>query len=93
MTKRAKFLVLIFLLVFFAKPAFAMSTDPPEPTAYADGPTTVPCSEQTDTTTTGGVSPPPGLCLPINDYLVPLFFAGLCLGSFFLMRCEAKGNL
>lgn len=34
--------------------------------------------------------PPPGLCLPINDYLVPLFFAGLFLGAFQLWRVEKK---
>lgn len=32
--------------------------------------------------------PPPGLCLPINDYLVPLFISGMLLGAYKLWRVE-----
>lgn len=36
----------------------------------------------------GSPPPPPGLCLPINDYLVPLFFSGLLLGAYKLWKTE-----
>ncbi len=35
--------------------------------------------------------PPPGFCLPINDYLLPLFISGLLLGGFKLWKIEKNG--
>lgn len=96
MIKRGIFRVPVFLLIFSAQLISAGATDPPEPFATAqdigDGP---PCQEQTEVvdgeeSTTSGNPPPPGLCLPINDYLLPLFISGLCLGSFFLLRNETE---
>ena len=39
----------------------------------------------------GSPPPPPGLCLPINDYLLPLFISGLLLGGFKLWKIEKNG--
>lgn len=38
----------------------------------------------------GTPPPPPGLCLPINDYLLPLFLSGVALGAFQLFRIKKK---
>ena len=35
-----------------------------------------------------GIPPPVGLCLPINDYLLPLLVSGIALGSFMIYRIE-----
>lgn len=35
-----------------------------------------------------GIPPPVGLCLPINDYLLPLLLSGIALGSFMVWRLE-----
>lgn len=43
--------------------------------------------------TVGGVPPPVGLCLPINDYLVPLLLAGIALGSFQLWKAEQERQI
>lgn len=90
MMKGGSFLVLFCVLIFSAEIAVAEQINPPEPYAYTEGPKTVPCAEGNDSTEKDGVSPPPGLCLPINDYLVPLFAAGLCLGGYSLFRLEMK---
>lgn len=34
------------------------------------------------------ITPPPGLCLPINDYLYPLLIAGLALGAYQIQKVE-----
>ncbi|GHA46875.1 hypothetical protein GCM10007103_29920 [Salinimicrobium marinum] len=31
---------------------------------------------------------PPGLCMPINDYLIPLLIAGILLGAYKVHRIE-----
>ncbi len=38
----------------------------------------------------GGNDPsvPPGLCLPIDDYLLPLLFAGVLLGAYKMRKFE-----
>ena len=60
--------------------------NPPEPGTKSH--TTTECGEGD-----GGVtSPPPpvGLCLPINDYLVPLLIAGILLGAYKLRNIETS---
>lgn len=57
--------------------------DPPEPQTKshngAGGPN--PCG-RTNQGQGVGVPPPVGLCLPINDYLLPLFISGILLGAY-----------
>ncbi|NJY61407.1 hypothetical protein HC174_01370 [Salinimicrobium sp. CDJ15-81-2] len=38
----------------------------------------------------GGISPPVGLCLPINDYIFPLFLTGIGLGVIGLYKLQPK---
>lgn len=35
-----------------------------------------------------GIPPPVGLCLPINDYLLPLLLTGIAFGSYMVWRIE-----
>lgn len=69
----------------------ANATDPPEPmaTTSSTDPRKGDCGSG-DGGTVGGISPPVGLCLPINDYLVPLLMAGIALGSFRLWKVEQE---
>lgn len=36
----------------------------------------------------GNIPPPVGLCLPINDYLMPLLLAGIFLGGYKVWTIE-----
>ena len=36
----------------------------------------------------GNIPPPVGLCLPINDYLLPLFIAGIVFGVYKIRTLE-----
>ena len=82
--------MLFFVLVISTGKSAIAQTEPPPPyfvsaqQEIGDGP---PCAEGKDGDGSG-TQPPPGLCLPINDYLAPLFFAGLLLGAFSLKRKE-----
>lgn len=79
----------IFMLILSAEQVFAVSTDPPVPGTTENK--AVPCSQEIEDGGTG-TPPPPGLCLPINNYLMPLLISGLCLGTYFVMKSEAKGT-
>lgn len=85
---------MLFFWLIFSAIDIVVAQNPPPPDYYAteQGPITVPCADGNDGTG-GGVSPPPGLCLPINDYLLPLFVAGLVVGAYSMVRIEAKKGL
>lgn len=54
--------------------------DPPEPAQKShDNGVRGPCGQPDQGR---GVPPPVGLCLPINDYLLPLLIAGIFLGAY-----------
>lgn len=76
---------LLVLIVGQGEVNAKFSQDPPEPMA-----SDVPGSECAGEGTGSGPSVPVGLCLPINDYLVPLFVVGIVLGSFSLWQTEQK---
>lgn len=77
----------IFLTAFLGSlssgTAQELSSPPPEPVMTTEDTSGLGCGE-------GGDSPPPpvGLCLPINDYLLPLFTSGVALGAFSLFRLQ-----
>lgn len=62
------------------------SQDPPEPQdkSHSDG-ASGPCGQPDQGQ---GVPPPVGLCLPINDYLLPLLISGILLGVYKLKRAQ-----
>ena len=92
MRKLIKFYILIIL---FTGSPYGLSAgnlqDPPPPMMQTtdDSGTGSDCGETVDPGD-GSPPPPPGLCLPINDYLLPLFLAGVALGAFQLARLNKK---
>lgn len=80
MRNKVKILLLSTAFCFFSYGAFAQT--PPEPMAND---TTV--GHVDDCGTQGGL-PPVGLCMPINDYLVPLLISGIFLGAYKLHNIE-----
>ena len=70
------FLVATFSLGVYDIPV----QDPPEPqTKSHDNGVRGPCGRPDQGQ---GVPPPVGLCLPINDYLLPLLISGILLGAY-----------
>ena len=79
MGNKVKSLFLSIAFCFFGCGVFAQ--EPPEPMATHEG-------GVDDCGTTGGL-PPVGLCMPINDYLVPLLVAGIILGAYKVRKIES----
>lgn len=78
------FLVLI-LCAGISVSSYAQDKNPPEPTLENkshDGP---PCDEDEDGS---GTPPPPGLCLPIDDYVYLLMAVGAMYGCYKLRKFE-----
>lgn len=84
---------LIFFCLNFGNFDLAGQNYPPSPTTAArdvgQGPGS-PCNRGDHPGQGNGAPPPPppGLCLPINDFLLPLFFSGILLGAFSLYRSD-----
>lgn len=84
--KMRPLLILMLVFVMAAEGKAQFSENPPEPMAAATSdPRKGDCGKG-DGGNDGGISPPVGLCLPINDYLVPLLLSGIALGSFSLWQ-------
>jgi hypothetical protein len=87
MEREVRYLILLAALLgnLHLTIAQQFSTPPPEPMMTTEGPLRTGCGE-------GGMSPPPpvGLCLPINDYLLPLFASGVLLGGISLLKLNRK---
>lgn len=81
-----KKILYIFLVATFSLGVYAIPVqNPPEPqnkshNGNGQGP---PCAAQGQGR---GVPPPVGLCLPINDYLLPLLISGILLGVYKVRR-------
>ncbi len=67
------------------------SSPPPEPMMTTED-TTSDCGSG-DGGDGGGIPPPVGLCLPINDYLLPLLISGVALGAASLSQINRKADL
>ena len=91
MRKNALTLFFATLFLCLHLNVFAQEIYPPEPMASEDS--TVddsPCGSGTGGDGSTGVPPPVGLCLPINDYLLPLLVVGIFLGAWKVSRMEAR---
>lgn len=53
----------------------------------------VPGSDCVKDSNGSGPSIPVGLCLPINDYLFPLFISGVALGAWSLFYLQQKSEV
>lgn len=93
MGKELRFFVLVAALVGTFCLGFSqdLSSPPPEPMMTSED-TTSDCGGG-DGGGGPGIPPPVGLCLPINDYLFPLFVSGVALGAFSLFYLQKKEEL
>lgn len=87
--KSFKYWILVLALVGFTFAVYSQD-HPPEPQMAQNGNGRGPCGELPDKSTGGGPSipPPVGLCLPINDYLLPLLISGIAFGGIMMWRLE-----
>ncbi|HET8855308.1 MAG TPA: hypothetical protein VFM60_05240 [Salinimicrobium sp.] len=73
--------LLPIIIAFLSMGVFGQTSDhPPQPMMNQVGTQSVPgeeCADDGDSTT-----PPPGLCLPINDYIFPFIIVGIILGAY-----------
>ncbi|WP_424492710.1 hypothetical protein [Salinimicrobium sp. GXAS 041] len=46
------------------------------------------CADEVEDDPGSGLPPPPALCMPIDDYLLPLLFAGVLLGAYKMRKFE-----
>lgn len=81
MMKKLRYLILFVGFFCFSLGVYAYQTQElPEPknkSHTSGGPG--PCGQPDQG---GGVPPPVGLCLPINDYLLPLLITGILFGAY-----------
>ena len=92
MRNNIKHIILIFFFVLLTAGGhcYAMQNQhPPEPQKTANQEERLgPCGQGNGGGSSPNVPPPVGLCLPINDYLLPLLFTGIVLGAWKLNRIE-----
>ncbi|MDX1762460.1 MAG: hypothetical protein R3218_09925, partial [Christiangramia sp.] len=91
MKKKMRCIVLIISFLFLQQDLFGQfgGSHPPEPMLTTQEESTLsPCGSGDGGTGSVGIPPPKGLCLPINDYLIPLFISGVCLGAFSLLYLQ-----
>lgn len=96
MGKSVKLWILAFAIAGFTLAVYSQgpAQGPPQPTTAANpGNGRGPCGQMPEGGKGGGpgIPPPVGLCLPINDYLLPLLLSGIALGSFMMWRLEKSG--
>lgn len=93
MGKSLRLWIVLFAIAGFTLAVYSQGPvkGPPEPSlASQDGNGRGPCGRLPEGGKGGGpgIPPPVGLCLPINDYLLPLFLSGIALGSIMVWRLE-----
>ena len=92
MGKWVKYRVLILLLAGSTYGLFAQigRNNPPPPAAVEHGRDVDVLCGKRPANPGQGIPPPVGLCLPINDYLLPLLISGILLGGGMVWRLEKK---
>jgi hypothetical protein len=93
MGKSLKYWILVFAIAGFT---FGVNSQnhPPEPSMQSQGNGRPPCGQLPGNGNGQGpnIPPPVGLCLPINDYLLPLLISGIALGGFMVWRLEKSSS-
>ena len=88
-----KKILYIFFVVSLSMGVYGFQEQsPPEPqnkSHNGNGPN--PCG-RTNQGSGVGVPPPVGLCLPINDYLLPLLIMGILLGAYKVRPYQKSGK-
>lgn len=91
MGKSFKFWIIALAIAGFTFMGYSQGPvqGPPQPTtAASQGNGRGPCGKLPDRGNGPGIPPPVGLCLPINDYLLPLLLSGIALGSFMVWKMD-----
>ena len=92
MGKWVKYWILIFAVagMSYGVEAQVGQNDPPPPMASSHDNGRGPCGQLPKNSQGGGPSipPPVGLCLPINDYLLPLLLIGIAFGGYKIWKLE-----
>lgn len=93
MGKCFRYWILVFAIAGFTVAVYSQGPvqGPPEPRTAANqtGNGRGPCGQLPAGGGKGpGIPPPVGLCLPINDYLLPLLISGILLGGIMVLRLE-----
>ncbi|WP_324720147.1 hypothetical protein [Salinimicrobium sp. HB62] len=89
-----KYWVLIFAVagMSFGIAAQVRQNNPPPPMAsnHGNGNGRGPCGQLPENANGGGprIPPPVGLCLPINDYLLPFLLVGIAFGGYKIWKLE-----
>lgn len=90
MGKGLRYLLILTAFLGLQLLAYGQSSNyPPEPTMATDDSLQSPCGSG-DGGQEGGIPPPVGLCLPINDYLLPLLVAGIALGTMYITAVKKE---
>lgn len=94
MEKEVRYFIFLAALLgnFYMLRAQDFSTPPPEPTLVEHS-TTSPCGGGDGGGGSPGIPPPVGLCLPINNYLLPLLMIGVVLGTCSIFLLEKKQKI
>lgn len=91
MKDKAKYILIAvaFLCFSFGMYSHSLQTTPPPPQkGHSDDPRKGPCGHGNGGGNGPNIPPPVGLCLPINDYLLPLFIAGIVFGAYKIRSIE-----
>jgi len=89
MELKIKHIVLTAAFCLFSLTGFSQFTEhPPEP--MSDGGDWEGCGE--DGLPSTDPSAPPGLCLPIDDYVIPLLVVGMIIGGFKMYKIHSPAS-
>jgi hypothetical protein len=79
-----------FICFSFGMYSHSLQDGPPPPKAKAADARKGPCGKGNGGGNGPNIPPPVGLCLPINDYLLPLFVAGIFFGAYKIRTFESS---
>ena len=93
MTKKMMFMpkvirVLSIVLILLSMNSFGQEVYPPPPDDAYMTHETNPCTGDPLEHDPTVLTPPPGLCLPINDYIYPLLVLGILYGAYRMHKLE-----
>jgi hypothetical protein len=94
MREKLTYLFIGLAIVCFSFTIYGKSQDqnPPPPSAvgaeHGNGNGNKPCGKGNGGGNGPNIPPPVGLCLPINDYILPLFIAGILFGAYKINALE-----
>ena len=81
--------LLSIILILLSMDSFGQETYPPPPDDVYMTHETDPCGNPLEHDGNDGpITPPPGLCMPINDYIYPFLVLGIFYGAYRMYKLE-----